>query len=65
MLQQIRIAMANEKEKKQFELYVEMDETLLGGKPRKPNAILDKDGNVIARNTTSFPLLILLFFTIR
>jgi hypothetical protein len=41
--------MANEKEKKQFELFVEMDETYVGGKPRKPNAILDKDGNVIAR----------------
>jgi transposase-like protein len=49
MLQQIRVAMANEKEKIQFELFVEMDETYVGGKPRKPNAILDKDGNVIAR----------------
>jgi hypothetical protein len=49
MLQQIKIAMANEKERKQFELYVETDETLIGGKPGKPDAILDKDGNVIAR----------------
>jgi transposase-like protein len=51
MLQQIRIAMANEKEREKFEVYVEMDETMIGGKPRKPNAILDKDGNVIARTT--------------
>jgi transposase-like protein len=49
MLQQIRIAMANEEERKRFELFVEMDETYVGGKQRKPNAILDKDGNVIAR----------------
>jgi transposase-like protein len=41
--------LANEKEKKQFEVFVEMDETYVGGKPRKPDAILDKDGNVIAR----------------
>lgn len=53
MLQQIRIAMANEQERKQFELYVEMDETFIGGKPRKPNAILDKDGNVIARTRSN------------
>jgi transposase-like protein len=53
MLQQIKIAMANEKERKLFELYVEMDETFIGGKPRKPNAILDKDMNVIARTRPS------------
>jgi transposase-like protein len=53
MLQRIKIAMANEKEKQKFELFVEMDETFIGGKPRKPNVILDKDGNVIARTRPS------------
>jgi hypothetical protein len=53
MLEQIKITMANEKEKQQFELFVEMDETFIGGNPRKPNAILDKDMNVIARTRPS------------
>jgi transposase-like protein len=49
MLQQIRIAMENEEAEKQFEGIVEMDETYVGGKPRKGNSILDKDGNVIGK----------------
>jgi transposase-like protein len=46
--------MANEETAKTFEVFVEMDETYIGGKPRKPNAILDKDGNVIVK--TRLPL---------
>ncbi len=53
MLQQIRIAMNNKETEEQFELFVEMDETYVGGKPRKPNAVLDKDGNVVARTKPS------------
>jgi transposase-like protein len=49
MLQQIRIAMKNEKIKTLFKGIVEADETYDGGKPKKGNAILDKDGNVIGR----------------
>jgi transposase-like protein len=49
MLQQIRRAMMNEETEKQFEIFVEVDETYIGGKPRKPNAILDKDGNVVVK----------------
>jgi hypothetical protein len=45
MLQRIRRAMANKETEEQFELFVERDETYIGGKPRKPNAVLDKDGN--------------------
>jgi transposase-like protein len=47
MLKQIRIAMGNKEILKEFEAIVEVDETYVGGKPRKGNAILDKDGNVI------------------
>jgi transposase-like protein len=47
MLHQIRIAMSNRKMEECFEGLVEIDETYVGGKPRKGNAILDKDGNVI------------------
>jgi transposase-like protein len=47
MLHQIRIAMSNREMEECFEGLVEIDETYVGGKPRKGNAILDKDGNVI------------------
>jgi transposase-like protein len=47
MLKKIRIAMGNREILKKFEAIVEVDETYVGGKPRKGNAILDKDGNVI------------------
>jgi hypothetical protein len=49
IMQQIRIAMRNEETEKQFEIFVEVDETYIGGKPRKPNAILDGDGNEVAK----------------
>ncbi len=35
MLRQIRLAMGNEKDRKLFEICVEIDETYVGGKPRK------------------------------
>jgi transposase-like protein len=47
ILHQIRIAMANREIEQIFEAVVEVDETYVGGKPRKTNAVLDKDGNVI------------------
>jgi transposase-like protein len=47
MLQQIRTAMANRETEEIFEAIVEIDETYVGGKPRKGNAVLDEDGNVI------------------
>jgi hypothetical protein len=37
MLKQIRSAMGNEKNKKLFDAIVEIDETYVGGKPRKTN----------------------------
>jgi transposase-like protein len=49
MLQQIRIAMGNEDMSKAFQGLVEIDETYVGGKPRKTNTILDDDGKVIYR----------------
>jgi hypothetical protein len=45
MLQQIRIAMANREIEQIFEAIIEVDETYIGGKPRKTNAILDENGN--------------------
>jgi transposase-like protein len=47
MLHQIRTAMENREIEKIFESIVEVDETYIGGRPRKTNAVLDKDGNVI------------------
>jgi ribosomal protein L37AE/L43A len=47
MMQQIRIAMANRETEEIFEAVIEVDETYIGGKPRKTNAILDKNDNVI------------------
>jgi transposase-like protein len=49
MLQQIRIAMGKEDMSKAFEALVEIDETYVGGKPRKTNTILDEKGKVIYR----------------
>jgi transposase-like protein len=46
MLHQIRTAMENREIEQIFEAVVEVDETYIGGKPRKTNAVLDKDGNV-------------------
>jgi transposase-like protein len=37
MMQQIRIAMANRETEHIFEAFIEVDETYIGGKPRKPN----------------------------
>jgi transposase-like protein len=48
MLQEVRTAMANREFEETFEAIVEVDETYVGGKPRKGNAILDEKGNIIA-----------------
>lgn len=47
MLQQIRIAMGNADMSKAFEAFVEIDETYIGGKPRKENVKFDEKGNKI------------------
>jgi hypothetical protein len=47
MLMQIRTAMANRETEQIFDAFIEVDETYIGGKPRKGNAVLDKDGNTI------------------
>ena len=43
------IAMANRETEQLFEGIVEIDETYNGGKPKKTNAILDKEGSIIAK----------------
>lgn len=43
MLKQIRTAMGNKQNQKQFEAIIEMDETYVGGKPRKGNKHDDDD----------------------
>lgn len=45
MLQQIRLAMANSEHKEFFDTIVEIDETYVGGKPRKDNDHSDDDKN--------------------
>jgi transposase-like protein len=47
MLQQIRMAMGNADMTKAFSVLVEVDETYVGGKPRRENVTLDADGNVV------------------
>jgi transposase-like protein len=49
MLHQIREAMGNVKMKKDFDCIAEIDETYIGGKPRKQNALVLPDGNLIPR----------------
>lgn len=41
MLRQIRLAMGNQEIKQVFEAIVEIDETYVGGKPRKSNKVQD------------------------
>jgi len=45
MLQQIRIAMGNAENQEFFDTIVEIDETYVGGKPRKKNNHKDDDGD--------------------
>jgi transposase-like protein len=47
MLKQIRIAMGNRDMKEAFEVFVEIDEAYIGGKPRKENKKFDENGNAI------------------
>jgi hypothetical protein len=47
MLRLIREAAGNEDMTKAFECFVEVDETYIGGKPRKENVKLDAASNVI------------------
>jgi len=46
MLRLIREAMGNEDMRKTFDVLVEIDETYVGGKPRKENLKLDENGKV-------------------
>jgi hypothetical protein len=48
MLRQIRTAMGNWDTAKAFNILVEIDETYVGGKPRRENVALDADGNVVS-----------------
>jgi transposase-like protein len=59
MLKQIREAMGNDSTKKQFEAIVEIDETYVGGKPRKRNnKDKDKDDhNKRGRGTKKTPVI--------
>lgn len=56
MLQQIRIAMGNEAMKELFKGCVEMDETYVGGKPRRTNFSSDKTKNLRGRGTKKTPV---------
>jgi len=47
MLKQIRSAMSNKDMKETFDVFVEIDETYVGGKPRKENKIIGTNDNVI------------------
>lgn len=58
MLKQIRLAMGNVKTRKQFEAIVEIDETYVGGKPRKKNKKDDDDKpNKRGRGTKKTPVI--------
>ena len=63
MLKQIRTAMGNENLEKSFELIVEVDETYVGGKPRKQNnnlqftTPLPKDTSTTGRGTKKTPVI--------
>lgn len=63
MLKQIRTAMGNENLTKSFELIVEVDETYVGGKPRKENNNLHfttpkpKDTSTTGRGTKKTPVI--------
>ena len=48
VLKQLRIAMNNKESEEEFSMFVQIDETYIGGKPKKTNAILDNEGNSIA-----------------
>jgi len=49
MLRMTRTAMSNVDMSKAFQCFVEIDETYIGGKPRKQNARFDKNGNKIVK----------------
>jgi hypothetical protein len=49
MLRLIREAMGNEDMAKAFECFVEIDETYIGGRPRKENTKFDANGNPIPK----------------
>lgn len=61
MLQQIRIAMGNATQKEFFDTIVEIDETYVGGKPRKNNDHDDLDGTSVptkrGRGTSKTPVI--------
>jgi transposase-like protein len=61
MLKQIREAMGNNDMAKAFSAIVEVDETYVGGKPRKGNAQFDANGNKIpskrGRGTNKMPVI--------
>jgi transposase-like protein len=59
MLQQIRLAMGNSEQKEFFDTIVEIDETYIGGKPRKDNEHddnNDKSSNKRGRGTDKTPV---------
>jgi transposase-like protein len=49
MLRLIREAMGNTDMAEAFQCFVEIDETYVGGKPRKQNTKLDENGNIIPK----------------
>jgi transposase-like protein len=57
MLNLIRKAMGNEKERALFEAIVEIDETYVGGKPAKKNKHADDKKNKRGRGTSKIPVI--------